>query len=122
MAVPVVTFFNNKGGVGKTSLVYHLSWMLSETDRKVLVCDLDPQANLSAAFLNEDVLETLWNDEASDQEAGNTISQCVRPLMQVTDLLQAQVQQITPNLSLIPGDLSLAGFEDTLSDRLAESL
>ena len=73
MAVPVVTFFNNKGGVGKTSLVYHLSWMLSETDRKVLVCDLDPQANLSAAFLDEDVLETLWNDEASDQEAGNTI-------------------------------------------------
>ena len=116
MAVPVVTFFNNKGGVGKTSLVYHLSWMLSETDRKVLVCDLDPQANLSAAFLDEDLLETLWNDEASDQEAGNTISQCVRPLMQVTDLLQAQVQQITPNLSLIPGDLSLAVFEDTLSD------
>ena len=29
MTPPVVTFFNNKGGVGKTSLVYHLSWMLS---------------------------------------------------------------------------------------------
>ena len=27
---PVLTFFNNKGGVGKTSLVYHVSWMLAE--------------------------------------------------------------------------------------------
>ena len=122
MAVPVVTFFNNKGGVGKTSLVYHLSWMLSEADRKVLVCDLDPQANLSAAFLDEDLLETLWNDESSDQEAGKTIFRCVRPLMQVTDLLQAQVQQITPNLTLIPGDLSLAGFEDTLSGAWPDAL
>ena len=30
MSVPVLTFFNNKGGVGKTSLVYHLAWMLSD--------------------------------------------------------------------------------------------
>lgn len=28
MSVPVLTFFNNKGGVGKTSLVFHLAWML----------------------------------------------------------------------------------------------
>ena len=29
MSVPVLTFFNNKGGVWKTSLVYHLAWMMS---------------------------------------------------------------------------------------------
>ena len=33
---PVLTFFNNKGGVGKTSLVYHAAWMLSELDHTVL--------------------------------------------------------------------------------------
>ena len=53
MNIPVLTFFNNKGGVGKTSLVYHLAWILSQTGHRVLTCDLDPQANLSAAFLNE---------------------------------------------------------------------
>jgi cellulose biosynthesis protein BcsQ len=46
MTTSVVTFFNNKGGVGKASLVYHLAWMLSELDRRVLLADLDPQANL----------------------------------------------------------------------------
>ena len=50
MPIPVLTFFNNKGGVGKTSLVYHLSWMLYDLGYRVLACDLDPQANLTAAF------------------------------------------------------------------------
>ena len=36
MTVPVVTFFNNKGGVGKTSLVFHLAWMLSELGKRVV--------------------------------------------------------------------------------------
>ena len=56
MSVPVIAFFNNKGGVGKTSLVYHLSWMYSEIGLKVLSSDLDPQANLTSAFLDDDRL------------------------------------------------------------------
>ncbi|MCY4627654.1 MAG: ParA family protein, partial [Acidobacteria bacterium] len=39
-----VAVFNNKGGVGKTSLVYHLAWMYAELGSNVLVADLDPQA------------------------------------------------------------------------------
>ena len=49
-----IAFFNNKGGVGKTSLVYHLAWMLSEMDYRVIAADLDPQANLSGMFLDEE--------------------------------------------------------------------
>ncbi|WP_419166525.1 ParA family protein [Candidatus Palauibacter sp.] len=64
MNVPALTFFNNKGGVGKTSLVYHLAWMLSELDRSVLAVDLDPQANLTAAFLSEGDVERLWESSA----------------------------------------------------------
>ena len=71
--IPVLTFFNNKGGVGKTSLVYHVSWMLSEIRPTVLVVDLDPQANLTAAFLGETRLERLWDTDAGDR--GNTIYQ-----------------------------------------------
>ena len=115
MTVPVLTFFNNKGGVGKTSLVYHLSWMYSELGYNVLAADLDPQANLTAMFLEEDRLETLWNAGADDAQPAKTIFQCVRPLMQVGDLRSPELQRITPKLSLIPGDLALAGFEDTLS-------
>lgn len=113
MSVPVVTFFNNKGGVGKTSLVYHLAWMLSDMDYRVLACDLDPQANLTAAFLDEDRLEGLWSDER--EVPGRTIMRCVKPLMEVGDVNEADLVQITSNICLIAGDLALAGFEDTLS-------
>ena len=57
MTIPVVAFFNNKGGIGKTSLVYHLAWMYADQGISVLAADLDPQANLTAAFLEEDRLE-----------------------------------------------------------------
>jgi len=120
MAVPVLTFFNNKGGAGKTSLVYHLAWMLSEIGYKVLACDLDPQANLSSAFLDEDRLETLWDDCGSN--INSTIFRCVAPLLGVGDLLAPSLQEITPTLKLIPGDLALSGFEDSLSSQWAESM
>lgn len=62
MTVPVVAFFNNKGGVGKTSLVYHLAWMYADLGLRVIAADLDPQANLTSAFLDEGRLEQLWPD------------------------------------------------------------
>ena len=119
MSVPVFTFFNNKGGVGKTSLAYHLAWMLGEMGRKVLAVDLDPQANLTAAFLDEDRLVDLWEDHV-DQP--NTIFRCIEPLLEVGDIRVAQPVQITRELSLIPGDLALSGFEDQLSAQWPESM
>jgi len=119
MSVPVLTFFNNKGGVGKTSLVYHLSWMFTELGHRVLAVDLDPQANLTSAFLNEDRLEKLWEDEQSEP---NTIFRCVKPLTEVGDVRDPHLFQVTPELALIPGDLALSGFEDTLSPEWPASM
>lgn len=114
MSVPVLTFFNNKGGVGKTSLVFHLAWMFSEMGKRVVAIDLDPQANLTSAFLSEDELEVLW-DPDNTAPRNTTIYQCIKPLMEVGDLLSPQTQSINARLQLVPGDLALAGFEDALS-------
>ncbi len=113
MTTPVLTFFNNKGGVGKTSLVYHAAWMLSELDHTVLVVDLDPQANLTAAFLDEDTLAELWDEQ--DSSSGKTIYRCVAPLTRVGDIGDPQLRQPADGLHLLPGDLALSGFEDLLS-------
>ena len=123
MHVPVLTFFNNKGGVGKTSLLYHLAWMLSDIGYRVLACDLDPQANLTAAFLDEERLEGLWDESDTVSASRSTIFQCVKPLIEVGDLHLPYPQSILwqldfgqSDLKLIPGDLALAEFEDTLSN------
>ena len=118
MTVPVLTFFNNKGGVGKTSLVYHLAWMLSRIGERVLACDLDPQANLTATFLSERALESLWDGDAENR----TIYQCVQPLTAVGDLREPLIQQVSDTLGLIPGDLALSSFEDSLSSEWPNAL
>ena len=120
MSTPVLTFFNNKGGVGKTSLVYHLSWMFAEMGKRVLACDLDPQANLTAAFLDESQLEELWID--GEIKAPSTIYRCIQPLTAVGDLRAPDLRSIIPNLALLPGDLALSGFEDQLSGEWPQSL
>lgn len=121
MSVPVLTFFNNKGGVGKTSLVYHLAWMFSEMGKRVVAVDLDPQANLTSAFLPEETLEELW-DSAEESPQGTTIFQCVKPLTEVGDILEPITKRITDKLHLVPGDLGLAGFEDHLSQEWPGSM
>jgi chromosome partitioning protein len=114
MSVPVLTFFNNKGGVGKTSLVFHLAWMFAEMGKRVVAVDLDPQANLTSAFLPEETLEELW-DPQEPPKGGTTIFRCIQPLTKVGDIQQPIVQSVHPRLHLVPGDLALAGFEDQLS-------
>lgn len=114
MSVPVLTFFNNKGGVGKTSLVFHLAWMFSELGKRVVAIDLDPQANLTSAFLPDEALENLW-DPPEQPQGGTTIFRCIQPLTKVGDIQPPITHAINPHLHLVPGDLALAGFEDQLS-------
>jgi len=111
LSIPVIAFFNNKGGVGKTSLVYHLTWMYADLGLRVLAADLDPQANLTAAFFDEEELEQFWERDRS------TVASCVDPLIQGTgDVSEAEAQPVTSQLALLVGDLLLSGFEDQLSE------
>lgn len=114
-----IAFFNNKGGVGKTSLVYHVAWMLSDLGVRVLCADLDPQANLTAAFLDEDRLIDLWEE---DREPG-TVYDLVQPLLKgVGDIDEPQMERVGDNISLLVGDLALSNFEDELSEQWAPCL
>ncbi|MCP4697290.1 MAG: ParA family protein [Gammaproteobacteria bacterium] len=110
---PIITFFNNKGRAGKTSLVYHLAWMYHKQGLRVMAADLDPQANLTAAFLEEDRLEETWL--SSDTEP-NTVFRSVLPLVRGSgDIATPQLEPIDEGLALLTGDLLLSGFEDDLS-------
>ncbi len=108
-----IAFFNNKGGVGKTSLVYHLAHMFADHGIKTLAVDLDPQANLTAMFLDEDRLEDLW----PEGKHPDTVYGAINPILSgIGDIAPPHIEMINKKLGLIPGDLALSRFEDKLSD------
>lgn len=119
MTIPVLTFFNNESGVGKTSLVYNLAWMFAELGKKVIVVDLDPQANLTSAFLDDDKLEQVWE---MNNFSPNTIYGVVEPLVGDGNPGEPELEKITANIYLVPGDIALAGLEEPLSLEWSNSL
>lgn len=99
--------------MGKTSLVYHLAWMYSDLGLRVLAADLDPQANLTAMFLDEDGLESLWPSGMP----GRTILAPLLPLLEGKGgIADPHVEDIA-GIGLLAGDLALSGFEDELSQQ-----
>ena len=106
-----IIFFNNKGGVGKTTTVYHVAWMLSELGIKTIAVDLDPQSNLTSMFLTPERLEEIY-----EKNLPITILDSINPVVSGDPYQPVHIETITDNLGLILGNLSLSVFEDSLSD------
>ena len=114
-----LALFNNKGGVGKTSLVYHLAWMYADLGLNVIAADLDPQANLTSMFLEDERLEALWSEEGQRQ----TVFGALQPLLEGTgDVRAPHVEEPAPGLGLVVGDLALSAAEDELSSQWPDCL
>lgn len=108
-----IAFFNNKGGVGKTTLVYHFTYMLAELGYKCLAVDLDPQANLTSIFLSDEKLTEIYDNET----VRPTILEAIKPLDKgIGDVKPATIHKITEKIGLLAGDLDLSMFEDKLSE------
>jgi chromosome partitioning protein len=124
-----LALFNNKGGVGTTTLTYHVAHMMQRLGRRVLAVDLDPQSNLTAAFLDDDELGTLWGEADGSGAArpelahAGTVAAAVRPIMEGTGgIAPCEPVPIVDGLWLLAGDLRLSAFEDDLAEQWTKGL
>lgn len=135
----IISLFNNKGGVGKTTLAYHLSYILETMGKRVLMIDLDPQCNMTVCAYDTEKLHEIWETEDEFIEEGfestrnkmsienfkkinekiHTIHYLLKPTEDGTADLEHLPRPIilTSNLHLLPGRLTLHMYENKISER-----
>jgi cellulose biosynthesis protein BcsQ len=138
-----ISVFNNKGGVGKTTLAFHLAHALAEMGHRTLVIDLDPQCNITMYGMAEDELEKIWREEEpyiddfsnarqKDAVADKQFDAICRETRSIHFLLKPTEDGVddVPNLpepfhigercDLIPGRLSMHMYEDKIASRWSD--
>jgi cellulose biosynthesis protein BcsQ len=107
----IISLFNNKGGVGKTTFLYHVANRIADTGTRVLMVDCDSQCNLTAQSLDDTAIGRAWG------ERGNSIYKAIEPVDRtIGDIRDRAPTEVSDNLFILPGDLLLSSFEDRLGD------
>ena len=104
----IISVFINKGGVGKSTLTYHLGNSLAELGHKVLMVDLDPQCNLTICAMMEETLHEIWEEEDS------FIDDYERAFNESAEIL---TRPRSVNFDLLTCRLSLHKYENKIAER-----
>ena len=100
----VISLINNKGGVGKTTSCLNIGVALSRLNKKVLLVDIDPQGNLTDAFININQLQFTIKDLLEGK---------------ITDINQVLKKNVKHNIDLIPSNNFLNGTEEKLLNQMS---
>ena len=101
----VLSFLNQKGGVGKTTMAFNTAHALASGGKKVLCIDMDPQANLSLLFGHESITHHVYHLLL------NSIRELAPlhvPVMVMDTITEGKVD-------ILPAGPELSGFELTVA-------
>lgn len=127
----IITLYNHKGGVSKTTTTYHLAYALAEAlQLKVLVVDADPQCNLTEICLSKtiDQLDKKEEEGLTTSLPGTSVKDALWPRLEGergnVDVEAIQLTKFDDSLPLyiFRGDIGLSEAEDRLSYAYSQRL
>jgi cellulose biosynthesis protein BcsQ len=123
-----ICFFNNKGGVGKTTLTGNIAaYFALEKHKRVLIIDCDPQCNITQFVLGDTkTIDLYWPAKGEKEETrSKTILDLVGPIISGDAEINSKIKPLRSsanrfNVDLLPGHPRFSTFEDELSSAWAE--
>lgn len=100
----VIAFTNQKGGVGKTTSVLNIGVYLASKGKKVLLVDLDPQANLTSGI---GIRKEEPSKDEEDKEFKSTYDVLINDLKAEDAIIDTRID----SMKIIPSSIELAGAE-----------
>lgn len=114
----IISLFNHKGGVSKTTTAFNLGWMLARKGKRVMLVDCDPQCNLTGMVLGIRDFESSENIQGIKDGKPLNIKEGLLPAFESRPQLIQPVECVqiprNDNLFLLPGNIGLAEYEVTL--------
>lgn len=112
----VISIFNNKGGVGKSTIAWNSADSLGRKGKKILLLDFDPQCNLSIAMLGESkFIEQL---PTQNTPYGTTVRSFLQRFLQNTggeEIYLHKGENTSENVDIVAGDFWLNVYADSLN-------
>ncbi|MFN4146229.1 MAG: ParA family protein [Runella sp.] len=104
-----ITFFNHKGGVGKTTSVFHIGWMLGRLGKRVLLVDADSQCNLTKISIGENYEQYYIDHPNSNLKSALSVAFESQPkLIEAVECYQIPENE---NVFLLPGSFDITEYE-----------
>lgn len=118
----VICLFNHKGGVSKTTTVFHLGWMLAKLGKRVLIVDADPQCNLTGLTLGIEDYDSL--QQFYDSRKNSNIYSSIENLF-LGRTINVEPASVTsthnPSLFILAGNIKLAEADIQIATALTSS-
>ncbi len=113
----IISLFNHKGGVSKTTTTFNIGWILAEKGKRVLLVDTDPQCNLTGLAMNLAEQEDFEKFYTSNGDYN--LKSCLSPVFEgKPEFLKAATCYELPNrknLFLLPGHINFSDYDVSLN-------
>jgi chromosome partitioning protein len=122
----IISLFNHKGGVSKTTTTFHLGWKLARLGKRVLIVDADPQCNLTGLTLGIEDYDSLF--AFYDSKQNTDIFGSLAPVFALGgDTVSSQggktpiAKTNNPNLFILAGNIRFSEIDTQIATALTSS-